>query len=88
MTEASAPPPLPRKLKRQLSLMMFLQYGIWGAWLPLFFSFLTVHRGFTGEQTGTLFAIGAIGAIFAPFISGHGTWMARRPMRAVLVRCR
>ena len=75
MTEASAPPPpvgkLPGKLKRQLSLMMFLQYGIWGAWLPLFFSFLTVHRGFTGEQAGTLFAIGAIGAIGAPFISGQ-----------------
>jgi nucleoside transporter len=68
---ASAAPPLTRKLNRQLSLMMFLQYGIWGAWLPLFFPFLTVHRGFTPEQAGTLFAIGALGAVLAPFVSGQ-----------------
>ena len=55
----------------RLSLMMFLQYAIWGAWLPLFFPFLTEHRGLQPEQAGNLFAIGAIGALLAPFIAGQ-----------------
>ena len=68
---ASTAPPLSPKLNLQLSVMMFLQYAIWGAWLPIFFPFLTVYRGFTGEQAGTLFAVGAIGAVIAPFIAGQ-----------------
>jgi nucleoside transporter len=51
--------------------MMFLQYAIWGAWLPLFYSFLTGHRGLTGTQAGLLFSIGATGALLAPFIAGQ-----------------
>ncbi len=54
-----------------LSLMMFLQYAIWGAWLPLFFVWLTDHRGFSPEDAGNLFAIGAIGALIAPFLAGQ-----------------
>ncbi|MDF1702849.1 MAG: MFS transporter [Planctomycetota bacterium] len=65
------PPPLDPKLNARLSVMMFLQYGIWGAWLPLFFPFLTEHRGFTPAQAGNLFAIAAIGALVAPFIAGQ-----------------
>jgi MFS family permease len=68
---ASSAPPLTPKLNLQLSVMMFLQYAIWGAWLPIFFPFLTVYRGFTGDQAGTLFAVGAIGAVVAPFIAGQ-----------------
>lgn len=68
MTSAA---PLTPKLNTQLSVMMLLQYAIWGAWLPIFFPFLTVHRGFTGAQAGTLFAVGAIGAVVAPFIAGQ-----------------
>lgn len=51
--------------------MMFLQYAIWGAWLPLFFTYLTKHFNFTGEQAGMLFSIAAIGALAAPFIAGQ-----------------
>jgi nucleoside transporter len=64
-------PPLAPKLNGQLSVMMFLQYAIWGSWLPIFFPFLTVYRGFSGAQAGTLFAVGAIGALVAPFIAGQ-----------------
>jgi MFS family permease len=67
----SAAPPLSPKLNLQLSFMMFLQYAIWGAWLPLFFSFAREHRGFKIEEVGTLFSLAAIGALFAPFISGQ-----------------
>jgi len=55
----------------RLSLMMLLQYAIWGAWLPLLWPFLSTHRGFTGGQIGDMFAVGAVGAIFGPFIAGQ-----------------
>ena len=55
----------------RLSLMMFLQYAIWGAWLPLLWPFLNGHRGFTPAQIGHMFAVGAAGAILAPFIAGQ-----------------
>lgn len=62
----SARPPLGR-----LSLMMFLQYAIWGAWLPLLWPFLSGHRGFSAGEIGDMFAVGAAGAIIAPFIAGQ-----------------
>lgn len=59
-------PPLVR-----LSLMMFLQYAIWGAWLPFLWSFLSGYRGMEGPQIGDMFAAGAVGAILGPFIAGQ-----------------
>ena len=50
---------------------MFLQYAIWGAWLPIFLPFLKDYRGFDNDQIGTMFAVGAIGAIIAPFVAGQ-----------------
>jgi nucleoside transporter len=55
----------------RLSAMMFLQYAIWGAWLPILWPFLADHRGLAPEQIGNLFAVGAIGAILAPFVAGQ-----------------
>lgn len=55
----------------RLSVMMFLQYAIWGAWLPLLWPFLREHRGFSEAQVGNMFAVGAIGAILAPFVAGQ-----------------
>ena len=70
-TPAISAPPLNRDLRLKLSAMMFLQYAIWGAWLPLLWSFLSGHRGFTPAQIGDMFAVGALGAIVAPFIAGQ-----------------
>jgi nucleoside transporter len=67
----SSIPPLSGSLNARLSLMMFLQYAIWGAWLPLFYPFLTEHHGLRPEQAGNLFAIGAVGALVAPFVAGQ-----------------
>ena len=58
-------------LRTRLSLMMFLQYAIWGAWLPILYSFLSGHLKFTGEQIGYCFSAGALGAIFGPFLAGQ-----------------
>ncbi|MCA8980588.1 MAG: MFS transporter [Planctomycetes bacterium] len=63
--------PLSTSLNARLSLMMFLQYAIWGAWLPFLWSFLAGHRGMTGDQIGTMFAAGALGAIVGPFLAGQ-----------------
>ncbi len=50
--------------------MMFLQYAIWGAWLPLLWPFLSNHRGLTGDQIGHRFMVGAVGALVAPWVAG------------------
>ncbi|MBC8405905.1 MAG: MFS transporter [Planctomycetes bacterium] len=63
--------PAPAMVKTRLSLMMFLQYAIWGAWLPLLWPFLSNVRDLEGDQIGQIFAVGAIGAIVAPFIAGQ-----------------
>ena len=65
---AEAPVP---GLKARLSLMMFLQYAIWGAWLPILYPFLLGHRHFTLDQVGMILAAGAAGAILGPFIAGQ-----------------
>lgn len=64
MTDAS-------NVRFRLSVMMFLQYAIWGAWLPILFPFLQQHRHFTNDQIGTMFVVGAVGAIVAPFVAGQ-----------------
>src|SRR5205814_2841995 len=64
------PEPAPG-IKFKLSIMMFLQYGIWGAWLPLFFAYLTGHLHIPALKAGLLFSIGALGALLAPFIAGQ-----------------
>ncbi|HEV8114310.1 MAG TPA: MFS transporter [Planctomycetota bacterium] len=55
----------------RLSVMMFLQYAIWGAWLPILWPFLADHRGFSATQIANMFAVGAIGALLAPFVAGQ-----------------
>ncbi|MHC4990928.1 MAG: MFS transporter [Planctomycetota bacterium] len=64
-------PGKPAALRTRLSLMMFLQYAIWGAWLPILYPFLLGHRGFELRQVGMILAAGAVGAIFGPFIAGQ-----------------
>lgn len=67
MSEVARPP----MLRTRLSLMMFLQYAIWGAWLPILYPFLLGHRGFSLDQVGAILAAGAAGAIVGPFIAGQ-----------------
>ena len=44
----------PGALKTRLSVMMFLQYAIWGAWLPILYPFLLGHRGFKLGEVGAI----------------------------------
>ncbi|MFM2163960.1 MAG: putative nucleoside transporter YegT [Planctomycetota bacterium] len=58
-------------VRARLSIMMFLQYAIWGAWLPILYPFLMGHRNFSLDQTGLCLMAGAVGALFGPFIAGQ-----------------
>ena len=37
-------------IRTRLSMMMFLQYAIWGAWLPILYPFISGFRKFTDTQ--------------------------------------
>jgi len=60
-----------------LSAMMFLQYAVWGFWLPVLGQYLQSSResgglGFTGGQIGMILGLaGSVGAVSAPFIAGQ-----------------
>ncbi|GAB5496961.1 MAG: MFS transporter [Phycisphaerales bacterium] len=61
----------PASVRTRLSVMMFLQYAIWGAWLPILYPFLLGHRKFSLDEVGAILAGGAAGAIVGPFIAGQ-----------------
>ena len=63
--------PTQRLIGPRLSAMMFLQYAIWGAWLPILYPFLMGHRQFSLDEVGIIFAAAAVGAICGPFIAGQ-----------------
>jgi nucleoside transporter len=75
----------PAALLPRLSLMMFLQYAIWGAWLPFLWSFLAGYRHMQPAQIGNMFAAGAVGAIIGPFIAGQvaDRWFATEKFLAL-----
>jgi len=54
----------------RLSVMMFLQYAIWGAW----FSYLSVYLtelGFSGKMMGVIFNLLPLGILLAPMTGGQ-----------------
>ncbi len=54
----------------RLSLMMFLQFFIWGAWFVTLGTYLLQGLGFTGVQAAQAYSTMPWGAIVAPFIVG------------------
>ena len=64
-------------IKSRLSLMMFLQYAVWGVWLPVLATYLQSSvddggMGFTSGQVGLIIGVaGSVGAVSAPFIAGQ-----------------
>src|SRR5262245_7464619 len=66
----STAPPLAMPVRVNLSIMMFLQFAIWGAWFVVFFPYL-LGNGFTGTQAGALVGNMALGAIFSTIFAGY-----------------
>ncbi|MBE9667369.1 nucleoside permease [Mucilaginibacter boryungensis] len=57
-------------IKIKLSIMMFLEFFIWGAWFVSLGPFLAQNLRATGVETGSVFSTQSWGAIIAPFIIG------------------
>ena len=68
-------------MKRQtylrLSVMMLLQYGVWGVWLPVLARYLQADPtegglGFSPGQVGWILGLASsVGAVTAPFVAGQ-----------------
>ncbi|MDH4092248.1 MAG: MFS transporter [Cyclobacteriaceae bacterium] len=54
----------------QLSVMMFLQFCVWGAWYGQLSKYLTNQLGATGDQVGLAYAAFSIAMVVAPFFIG------------------
>ncbi|MET6989683.1 MFS transporter [Sediminicola arcticus] len=58
------------KIKIQLSIMMFLEFFIWGGWFVTLGTFLGNNLKATGAESAMAFSTQSWGAIIAPFIIG------------------
>lgn len=57
-------------MNARLSVMMFLQFFIWGGWFVTLGTFLTTTLAASGGQVGMAFSTQSWGAIIAPFVIG------------------
>jgi nucleoside transporter len=57
-------------IRARLSLMMFLNYVIWGAWYVTIDTYLTTTLHFTGTEAGAVFGTTALAAMISPFFVG------------------
>ncbi|AOW09957.1 nucleoside permease [Flavobacterium gilvum] len=57
-------------IRIKLSLMMFLEFFIWGAWFVTLGTFLGNNLKASGSETAAIFSTQSWGAIIAPFIIG------------------
>jgi len=55
----------------RLSGLMFLEFAVWGAWMPVLAIRLLGPLKMTGKQTGWIYATFPLACIFAPVVSGY-----------------
>jgi hypothetical protein len=65
----SAPAVMPLNLRLPLSIMMFLEFAIWGAWFVVLGNYLNT-LGFNRKQIARVYATMPIGAIISPMFVG------------------
>ncbi len=57
-------------MKTRLSVMMFLQFFIWGGWFVTMGTYLATTLGASGAEIGSAYSTQSWGAIVAPFVFG------------------
>lgn len=62
---------MPENTRWRLSVMMFLEYVVWGSWLPLLALYLSRFLNFSGTDIGWIFATQAVASVTAIFVSGQ-----------------
>jgi len=55
----------------KLSVMMFLEYAIWGAWAPVLAARLLGPLKMSGKQTGWIYATLPLACIISPLLAGQ-----------------
>ena len=58
-------------VKLRLSVMMCLQYAIWGSWAPVLSAYLQNDLGFSGTQIGLIYSLLPLATIISPFLGGQ-----------------
>jgi NHS family xanthosine MFS transporter len=73
-------------LKFRLTLMSFLQFFVWGAWLITIGTYCFNAKGWTGQQFGAIFSTLAISSLFMPALTGiiADRWMNAEKLYGVL----
>src|SRR5713101_6170852 len=61
---------MPRSISIRLSLMMFLNYVIWGAWYVTLGTYLTATLKFSGTEAGAVFGTTTLACMISPFFVG------------------
>jgi len=69
-TVESTTPPLLMVNRIILSVMMFLQFAIWGSWIIIYYPFL-IEKGFTPAQATSLNANVYLGAMLSTLFAGY-----------------
>ncbi len=73
-------------VKFRLGAMMFLQYAIWGSWMPVLSAFLQNNLHFTAVETSLIYSLLPLATIISPFVGGQfaDRWFPTQKVIAVL----
>lgn len=73
-------------IKFRLTLMSFLQFFVWGAWLITIGTYCFNAKGWTGAQFGAIFSTLAISSMFMPALTGiiADKWMNAEKLYGIL----
>jgi MFS transporter, NHS family, xanthosine permease len=76
-------------IKFRLTLMSFLQFFVWGAWLITIGTYCFNAKGWTGAQFGAIFSTLALSSLFMPALTGiiADKWMNAERLYGILHIC-
>ena len=73
-------------IKSRLTVMSFLQFFVWGAWLITIGTYCFNAKGWSGAEFGAIFSTLALSSLFMPAIVGviADKWMGAERIYAIL----